>query len=143
MALFQKILIAYDGSSHSKKAVAKAKKILELDQGVEVHLVTVTEPHHVNMYGYNLNRKYMKEVEEKNARLLEEGKELMESHSDACHTKNLQGNVSHEIIDYSVRENIDLIILGSHGTGRLTDVLLGGVSQKVMRHAKCNVLIIR
>lgn len=143
MALFQKILIAYDGSSHSKKAVAKAKEIIELDQGVEVHLVTVTESHHVNMYGYNLDRKYMNEVEGKNARLLEEGKALMGSHSDACQTKNLQGNVSHEIIDYSLAQKIDLIILGSHGTGGLKDVLLGGVSQKVMRHAKCNVLIIR
>src|SRR5699024_2845295 len=135
MALFQKILVAYDGSSYSKKALAKARKIIELDQGVEVHIVTVTEPHHVNMYGYNLDRKYMEEIEEKNAKLLAEGKSLMSPFEEKCHTINLQGNVSHEIIDYSIAQNIDLIILGSQGAGSLKEVLLGGVSQKVMRHA--------
>lgn len=143
MALFQKILVAYDGSAHSKKALAKAKEIIELDQGVEVHIVTVTEPHHVNMYGYNFNKKYMKEIEKKNVRLLEEGRALMEPIDEVCHTKNLEGNVSYEIVDYATSQNIDLIVLGSHGTGAFKEVLLGGVSQKVMRHAKCNVLIVR
>lgn len=143
MALFKKILLAYDGSSYSKKAIEKAKKIMELDQGVEIHIVTVTEPHHVNMYGYNYNRKYMSKVEEKNANLLEEGKSLMAPYEDAVKTINLQGNISHEIIDYSNEQDIDLIIVGSHGTRRLKEVLIGGVSQKIMRHAKCNVLIVR
>lgn len=143
MALFQKVLVAYDGSSYSKKALAKAKEIIELDQGVEVHIVTVTEPHHVNMYGYNLNKDYMSKIEAKNTKLLEEARGLMEPIDEVCHTKNLEGNVSYEIIDYSQGQNIDLIVLGSHGNGGLKDVLLGGVSQKVMRHAKCHVLIVR
>lgn len=52
------------------------------------------------------------------------------------------GNVYVEILALSERLNADLIVLGSHKP-ELKDYLLGPSAARVMRHAKCSVLIVR
>ncbi len=53
------------------------------------------------------------------------------------------GNPSLEIVDYAKNNNIDLIIIASHGRTGLNRFLLGSVTEKVVRLAKCPVLVWR
>jgi nucleotide-binding universal stress UspA family protein len=48
-----------------------------------------------------------------------------------------------EIIYYSKRENINLIVLGTHGHSALASMFLGSVAEKVIRKAPCPVLTVR
>lgn len=49
-----------------------------------------------------------------------------------------------EMIDKVAKEGrYDLIIMGSRGLGMLENLIIGGVSQHVLHHAKCPVLIAR
>lgn len=48
-----------------------------------------------------------------------------------------------EIIRYARDKEIDLIVLGTHGRGGLSHVLLGSVAEKIVRKAPCPVLTIR
>jgi nucleotide-binding universal stress UspA family protein len=48
-----------------------------------------------------------------------------------------------EIIRYCRSENIDLIVLGTHGHSALASMLLGSVAEKVVRKAPCAVLTVR
>jgi len=48
-----------------------------------------------------------------------------------------------EIIGYCRQENIDLIVLGTHGHSALASMLLGSVAEKVVRKAPCAVLTVR
>lgn len=48
-----------------------------------------------------------------------------------------------EIIDYVKSQNIDLIVMGTHGRGVLEHLLIGSVTEKVVRKAPCPVLTIR
>jgi len=48
-----------------------------------------------------------------------------------------------EIICYCRQENIDLIVLGTHGHSALASMLLGSVAEKVVRKAPCPVLTVR
>ena len=48
-----------------------------------------------------------------------------------------------EIIRYARKNQIDLIVLGTHGHGGLKHVLMGSVAEKVVRKASCPVLTIR
>ncbi len=52
------------------------------------------------------------------------------------------GNPANAILAYAKKENSDLIMVASHQPG-LKDYLLGSVAGKVVRHARCSVLVLR
>ena len=52
------------------------------------------------------------------------------------------GNPANVILAYAKKENSDLIMVASHQPG-LKDYLLGSVAGKVVRHARCSVLVLR
>jgi nucleotide-binding universal stress UspA family protein len=53
-----------------------------------------------------------------------------------------EGSPFDEIVDFAKEKNIDLIIMGTHGRGWLAHVLLGSVTQKVIRKSPCPVLTV-
>jgi nucleotide-binding universal stress UspA family protein len=53
----------------------------------------------------------------------------------------LEGDPAEEIIDYANNGNIDLIVMGTHGRTGLERLLLGSVAEKVLRGARCSVLV--
>lgn len=56
--------------------------------------------------------------------------------------KKLQGKKPADIILQEIAaENIDMVVMGSHGYGAIAGSLLGSVSQHVLHKAKCSVLI--
>lgn len=48
-----------------------------------------------------------------------------------------------QIITYSKSNDIDLIVMGTHGRGAIAHMLLGSVAEKVVRKAPCPVLTVR
>ncbi|MGE3809368.1 MAG: universal stress protein [Gemmataceae bacterium] len=53
------------------------------------------------------------------------------------------GTPYHEIVEYARESNIDLIVMGTHGHGGLVHLLLGSVTEKVVRKSPCPVLTVR
>ena len=47
------------------------------------------------------------------------------------------------IVTYAQRENIDLIVMGTHGRGAIAHLLIGSVAENVVRKAPCPVLTVR
>jgi universal stress protein A len=47
------------------------------------------------------------------------------------------------IVDYARKQNIELIVMATHGRSSLTHLLMGSVTEKVLRAAPCPVLVIR
>lgn len=54
-----------------------------------------------------------------------------------------QGNPFYEIVRYAKEADVDLIVMGTHGHTGLAHVLLGSVTEKVVRKAPCPVLTVR
>lgn len=48
-----------------------------------------------------------------------------------------------EIIDYAKSENVDLIVMGTHGHSAIEHILIGNVAEKVVRKSPCPVMTIR
>ncbi|HYT67778.1 MAG TPA: universal stress protein [Vicinamibacterales bacterium] len=48
-----------------------------------------------------------------------------------------------EILHYAVEHSVDLIVMGTHGRGGVTHMLLGSIAEKVIRRAPCPVLTVR
>jgi nucleotide-binding universal stress UspA family protein len=50
---------------------------------------------------------------------------------------------AHGIVTYATKEKIDLIVMGTHGRGVWSHLLMGSVAEKVVRMAPCPVLTVR
>ncbi len=48
-----------------------------------------------------------------------------------------------EILDYAARNDVDLIVMGTHGRGGVSHMLLGSIAERVVRRAPCPVLTVR
>jgi len=53
------------------------------------------------------------------------------------------GGAAEEVIDLAEELKTGLIVLGSRGRGRIRRALMGSVSDSVVRHAHCPVLLVR
>jgi nucleotide-binding universal stress UspA family protein len=54
-----------------------------------------------------------------------------------------QGSPGEAIVDVARSEDVDLVVVGSHGRGPVGRMLIGSVSEHVVRHAPCPVLVVR
>ena len=58
------------------------------------------------------------------------------------HTKVALGSPDGDIVDEAKKENVDLIVISTHGRTGLSHILVGSVTERVVRHAPCPVLSI-
>jgi nucleotide-binding universal stress UspA family protein len=48
-----------------------------------------------------------------------------------------------EIIDYATKENIDMVVIGTHGRSGLMHILMGSIAERVVRLSPCPVLTVK
>jgi hypothetical protein len=53
------------------------------------------------------------------------------------------GTPAWSVVEYATGHDIDLIIMGTHGRGGMSHLLMGSVAEKVVRTALCPVLTVR
>ena len=74
--------------------------------------------------------------------LVELGKEFL---GDQLNVRVIvrEGEAAHEILDAAEEENVDAIVIATHGRTGLSKIVFGSVAQRVVRRAKCPVVTIR
>lgn len=115
--------------------------------GGRVHVLHVME--HPIMEPLTMNgQEVMSAVELVKAETTKEAKKMLEEfissvdHSSVKVTTEIgEGPVAREIIESS--RNFDIVIMGTQGHNMISSLFLGGVAEKVVRHAHCPVMMIR
>lgn len=141
-----KILIAVDGSSHSAK-VAKAAitHALAYKQAPELHLIYVHLPIPtmgglLKPVGHEALQRYYREEGED---ALRAAKKLLDRAKLACTTHIMVGPIAESIAGEAKKLKCDLIIMGTHGMGAVSGMLLGSVAAKTAHLARCPVVLVR
>jgi universal stress protein A len=145
MTPFKRILVPIDFSEHSSAAVRAATDLARRFEA-ELVLAHVYEP-----IAYALPEGYVLFTPTQLANLLTELQRLLaNAKKDAeaagvprVETKQLQGAVAPEIINFAREGKFDLIVMGTHGRTGLKHAFLGSVAEKVLRQAPCPVLTLR
>ncbi len=138
--MYSKIMVAVDGSENSMRAVEQAAMLAEAS-GPEcsVRLLSVIA---IDVYSDMVY-------------------DPLEAHGDAqlekvrpaielCAKRNvhaeaflLHGRPAEEIIRVANDGNADLLVIGCRGLNTLQELAIGSVSHKVIKHAKCPVLVVK
>ena len=141
-----RILLALDGSKEAHAAARAATEISHAT-GSELHLVQVLQagplpyPHYYAMDKYEAD---LGRAEGASRAFLEKQAKRMESDgATVAGVRVRTGNPDHEIVKLAEELDAGLIMLGSRGLGGVKRALLGSVSDSVVRHAHCPVLVVR
>lgn len=128
-----KILLAYDGSEHSRVALSTLNDLCS-DESVRektrVTLLTVITPRQVD------NHDYLRES-------LNNAENYLNSRCYKVSSELILGSPAEKIMEYAETETPDLIIVGAKGLRATLRILLGGVAQQVVEYANCPVLVVR
>ena len=145
MSLIRKILVAYDGSPHSKEALNWAIDLSLMSQA-QIMAVKVIEGNQLFMAAETGGNRFLEALEEmrrEDARLMEEAAAIGASRGVAVTGEVLQGNVAAEIIAFATRNNIDMIVTGTKGHGALAELLMGSVTRNLISLAHIPVLVVK
>ncbi|WP_435521450.1 universal stress protein [Bhargavaea ullalensis] len=119
--MFQQVLVAYDGSDCSRKALEKAAGLIREGRKIHVHVMHVSDPPSMDLYslfGPSLSQDVLQKMDEAARRTIGDAKKIMAGHEETCCFVQQEGNAGEALIDYANEHGIDLIILGSRGLGK-------------------------
>ncbi len=140
--MFQKILLAFDGSAGAKRALEVA---LDLAQRYHAELWALAVEERLPHYAATVGE-------------MEEAKEYADHYFhdalSAAYLRALQagielksevraGHAARTIIDFTAEGKFDLVVLGSSGHSKVWAMFLGTTAEKVSRHVPCTVLLVR
>ncbi|MEC9490951.1 MAG: universal stress protein [Halanaerobiales bacterium] len=152
----KKILVAVDGSQSAQKAAQKAAELAE-DLNAEVTLIHVyTESAEIPVNQFNEVASYLSAetlenimeqqedtIKEKRQRILDDDAEFFEEKGIKPDKVLLHGDPADTVCDYAEENDFELIVVADKGHGKVERFLLGSISDKIVRHAKTSVMVVK
>lgn len=143
MAAYQHILLAVDYSGHNDTVARRAKDLAEKYQA-KLSIIHVLDNIPMPDTGYGTVISLAEDsgyelLETEKARLMQIGDQLSIAPGNRW---MIWGTPKQEIVLLAERENIDLIVVGSHGRHGLS-LLLGSTANSILHSAGCDVMTIR
>jgi nucleotide-binding universal stress UspA family protein len=140
--MYRKILVPLDGSEFSECSLEHVKAIGAGCKVPEVVLLRIIEP--LPPIGW-ISESELEIIDnsahEHAAAYLQEIVEKLKGAGLFTTIAVVDGKPAHEILDYADKNNVDLIIMSTHGSSGVARWAFGSVADKVVRHSKIPVLI--
>lgn len=141
MGGIRRILLATDLSPASEGAAVQALDLAH-DLGADLLIVSVIDPRSLRLPGGRFGVR----VDQVRSSRETAAQELVSRGRAAGVRVNFliwDGDPGESIVDAARSEQVDLVVVGSHGRGSVGRFLIGSVSDHVVRHAHCPVLVVR
>jgi len=136
----KKILLATDGSKYSNAALKEAISI-SMACSSKVYVISVVD---MNPEYEALAPLLVEKAESETRKLLESAKKKILKEGLECKTIVHQGDEPAQlIVEEAVKNKVNMIVMGIHGRTGLTKLMMGSVTQKVIAHTPCSVLVVK
>jgi nucleotide-binding universal stress UspA family protein len=139
--MFDKILVAIDGSHASEKALATA---VELAEHCEAELVAIGVAEVPEVVGMVDEVDELRRGAEAHFRQIGEAAvEFARSRGRSLRSVVVRGHAADAIVRFAESEHVSLVVIGEHGHSRIARFFLGSTSDRVSEHCHCSVLIVK
>jgi nucleotide-binding universal stress UspA family protein len=149
MSLFQtKVLLATDGSEVAKLAATTAINLARSTDS-ELHVLTVGPGYpaydvRVPEVGEQLRQQTRRILDEQLEKIKQAGGEVAQAHLRLAEGHpGFERHPSDDVVRVAEEIGAGLVVLGSRGRGGMRRALMGSVSDSVVRHAHCPVMVVR
>jgi universal stress protein A len=146
---YDKILVPIDFSEHSRRTVAYATGTASKHNST-IYLLHVFQIPDYVVSPYARRRQNSAEVQSQVDAAEQEARESLEAFAVELSKKGIKvqpylrvGYPFDEIVLMAHHFNVDLIIIGSHGRGPISRLLVGSTAERVVEHAPCPVLVVK
>lgn len=136
---FKNILVATDGSRYSGAAIEKAISLAKLC-GSELKIISVAD---VPAEFYLELPQAVDDIIKKTEKYAEDAKRKTEEAGMKAEVHIMKGEAYKAITDIAREQKADIIIMGSHGRTGIKRLLMGSVTERVIGHAECAVLVVK
>lgn len=145
--MYQKILVPLDGSEFGECTLSHAKAIAGGCQAQKVVFLQVAEPiPQANVIGAELGDEFFqkadKETRAASEKYLSRFVDDFNRAGIPATAEMAKGRAADTILDYASKNNIDLIILSTHGSSGIVRWAVGSVADRVVRHSTVPVLVV-
>jgi len=146
--MLKRVLVPTDGSESALKAVHYARQMLQKGIANQVTILHVG-PAIGERWGYyglanaDFELKYQCLLDDEGKRVLRLAQKPFDEANLPVETVFQCGDSAETIVNYAEENGFDLIIIGNQGLGKLAQLLLGSVCERVIRLAKVPVMVIR
>jgi nucleotide-binding universal stress UspA family protein len=138
--MFKNIVLAFDGSEYSHKALQSAKAIAERFEA-NVWLVHVFR-NPSDFLGYTDYEKLYARRKGAAQAVLDEGRKKFGTTTFIVNEELHEGLEAESILKVAENCAADLIVMGTRGLGAVKGFLVGSVSRKVIHYASCSVMVV-
>jgi nucleotide-binding universal stress UspA family protein len=142
-----RILISTDGSEFSRAAVEKCFQIIVSPEKTSIKIVSVFEV--LEPMDISISPEFSQELESSARKKAEEfaaqaAARIKERFPEIDLTTQISLGAPDEILIQAAKQwAADLIVIGSHGRGFWGRMLLGSITDSLVHHAPCSVLVVR
>ncbi|MGB9927443.1 MAG: universal stress protein [Methanosarcina sp.] len=140
----RKILIATDGSETAREAAEFGIEMVGCS-GAKVYAVYVidTRPYRSVPLDQIWSKDVLGEFEREGYDATSFIENLAKPFGVEIESRVLKGDPAEKILSFAEDNNVDMIIVGSFGKGRYERLVIGSVSEKIVRHSKVPVMVVR
>jgi nucleotide-binding universal stress UspA family protein len=139
--MFQKIVVALDGSPSSENALTMAVEMTKRFQADLVALSVAQLPESAELIGEI--EEIRNHAENRFAEIGEAAVESAAAQGVSLRSVVLHGHVADTIVRYVESEHAQLLIIGQHGHSRIRRFFLGSTADRVSEHCLCTVMIVK
>ena len=140
--MFKKVLVAFDGSAGSTRAL-EAASVMVAEAGAALHALSVAEPGPRFAATVGEVDEEREAAEQHYRRLLEQARSVAAEHGVELDGRIVHGHAAQTIVEEARSGGYDLLVMGHSGHSGVWGQFLGTTTDKVSRHAPCSVLIVR
>ncbi|HYA88722.1 MAG TPA: universal stress protein [Nitrospirota bacterium] len=136
---YHSLLVPFDGSESSKKALGRACELSKTDRS-ELSVLYVI-PRYEEMMDFFKTESVKKSLYQEAEKIIEVAKKMAAGQGVEIKAVVQEGHAADKVVEIADKMKHDLIIVGTHGWRGVNKAIMGSTAERIIAHASCPVLI--